>query len=95
MKAGDTVHDAITGEDWILAYYDPARDEAAWCGWPEGYVAEASKRLTVTKPCDEAEEIVMLRRWAAMRSDERGRTDWRTVIARRQLVERAIEAWVL
>lgn len=90
MKAGDTVHDAITGEEWTLAYYDAERDEAAWCGWPEGYAPEASKRLTVTEACSDGESIAMLRTWAERGPDERGRTDWRTVVARRQLAERGL-----
>lgn len=35
-------------------------------------------------------ELDMLRSWAAYGPDERGRTDWRTVIARRQLAERGV-----
>lgn len=85
MKAGDVVRDARTGETWVLAYYDAARDEAAWCGWPEGYVDEAAARLTVTEPCSITESVAMLQSWAGHGGDDRGRIDWRTLTARRQL----------
>lgn len=84
MKAGDTVHDAVTGEDWVLAYYDQERDEAAWCGWPEGYIKDASARLTVVEPCPEEESLDMLQRWASKNG-----SDHRISAARRLLNARA------
>jgi hypothetical protein len=89
MKAGDAVHDRITGEEWTLAYYDAARDEAAWFGWPEGYVEHASQRLTVIEPCSISDHVAVLQLWAERGADERGRIDWRTLTARRQLAELA------
>jgi len=82
MKAGDTVTDAISGETWMLAYYDLERDEASWCGWPEGWIERASVRLTVVKECTPSEEYETLLTWARMvGSDVRSR-------AARRLLER-------
>ncbi len=64
MKAGDTVHDSISGDDLVLAWYDPQRDEASWLGWPEGIVPKASTRLTVTESCSEADSLTLLRELA-------------------------------
>lgn len=87
MKAGDTVTDAITGETWVLAYYDDERDEAAWSGWPEGYVERARERLTVVEECTPAEEYGVLLVWARMVG-----SDVRTRAARRLLERMAAAA---
>jgi len=87
MKTGDTVRDSITGETWTLAYYDAERDEAAWCGWPEGMVQRASERLTLVEACTPAEELKLLREIAAIaESDHRQRR------AQRILRERGLES---
>lgn len=81
MKAGDTVRDSITGETWVLAFYDEERDEAGWCGWPEGCAANASGRLTVVESCSEEASDRMLREWAGRGGDVRA-------IAARQILGR-------
>ena len=46
-RCGDTVQHHPTGEEWLVAYADPARDEIAWCGWPPGVakLSDAEKIL--------------------------------------------------
>lgn len=51
-RCGDTVHHRPSGEDWLVAYADPARDELAWCGWPPG-VAKLSDCDLVERCTDE------------------------------------------
>jgi hypothetical protein len=36
FRTGDTVHHGPTGEEWIVAYADPATGYMSWFGWPNG-----------------------------------------------------------
>jgi len=36
IRCGDTVMHWPTGEEWVVAWADPATGHLAWCGWPNG-----------------------------------------------------------
>ena len=57
-RCGDTVHHRPSGEDWLVAYADPARDEIAWCGWPPG-VAKLSD-CTLVRRCSAEEHAALV-----------------------------------
>ena len=57
-RCGDTVHHRPSGEDWLVAYADPARDELAWCGWPPG-VAKLSD-CTLVRRCSDEEHAALV-----------------------------------
>lgn len=52
-RAGDYVHHQPSGEDWVVAYADPERDELSWCGWPAGWANLSDCGLTDV--CDDEE----------------------------------------
>ena len=57
-RCGDTVQHHPTGEEWLVAYADPARDELAWCGWPPG-VAKLSD-CTLVRRCSDEEHAALV-----------------------------------
>lgn len=56
-RAGDVVHHKPSGEDWIVAYADMARDELSWCGWPGG-TAKLSDCVLTDIASEESHEAV-------------------------------------
>ena len=52
-RCGDTVRHRPSGEEWLVAYADPAHDALAWAGWPDGR-ARLSDCEIVARCSDEA-----------------------------------------
>lgn len=67
LRAGDAVFDKVSGETWVLAFYDRDRDEAAPCGWPECYVQNASERLFLRRAATDEQYIDTLVKWTEVR----------------------------
>lgn len=82
FRAGDHVHHAPSGEDWVLAC-DQEGDEVAPAGWPESYALDDD--CTLIRAASDDERMDMLRR-VAKHPDNGRRASW----ARRQLA--ALEA---
>ncbi|GJE29779.1 hypothetical protein [Methylobacterium organophilum] len=59
FRAGDHVLHAPTGETWVVAWADPATNDLAWCGWPDG-IGRLSE-CTLVKAASDAEHQQMLR----------------------------------
>lgn len=57
-RCGDTVLHKPSGEKWLVAYADPARDELSWSGWPEGYAKLSDCELIRQCSDDEHEKAV-------------------------------------
>jgi hypothetical protein len=81
FRAGDVVKHMPSGETWTLAYGE-GRDVSAM-GWPES-IARAADCELVEAASDE-EHVKALCEVASIGPDERGRTDHRASVARRQL----------
>ena len=77
FRAGDHVHHAPSGEDWVLAC-DQNRDDVQPAGWPET-LARASD-CALIRAASEAERMDMLTKVAAIRFP-----DYRGSVARDQL----------
>ena len=82
FRAGDTVHHAPSGEDWLLAT-DEENGKVQACGWPES-IAEA-KDCQLLEPASDSERLDMLKTWAAEGKGYEHERDSRTRAARRQL----------
>jgi hypothetical protein len=59
VRAGDHVLHGPTGETWLVAWADPATDDLAWLGWPDG-IARLSD-CTRTKAASDEEHQQTLR----------------------------------
>lgn len=59
VRAGDHVLHSPSGETWVVAWADPATDDLAWCGWPDG-MARLSD-CTLVKAATDAEHHQKLR----------------------------------
>ncbi len=60
-RCGDYVHHERSGEDWVVAYADPARDEISWAGWPDGCAKLSG--CVLTDVCDDDEHVRAVREW--------------------------------
>lgn len=86
LRAGDAVIDKETGETWVLAFFDHERDEAAWCGWPEGYIQNARARLSLKRAGTDEQYVQTLAEWTARRAaGGDGATDIRSRMGHAQL----------
>lgn len=82
FRAGDEVHHAPSGEDWLLAG-DEENGKVQPCGWPES-IAEAKDCSLIEAATDE-ERLAMLNEWAKKGKGYEHERDSRTRTARRQL----------
>lgn len=82
FRAGDAVHHAPSGEDWLLAT-DEENGKVQACGWPES-MAEA-KDCQLLEPASDSKRLDMLKTWAAESKGYEHERDSRTRAARRQL----------
>lgn len=60
-RCGDTVLHKPSGETWTVAYTDAARDELAWCGWPEGWAKLSD--CEITNRCTDEEHMRLVSEW--------------------------------
>ena len=83
MRAGDTVFHRPTGETWVVAHIDEARNELAWVGWPPGY-GRLSDCVLKTE-CSDEQHVEQLTRLASIDHDRAGGADFRKGYAARAL----------
>jgi hypothetical protein len=69
IRCGDRVLHRPTGEEWVVAWADPATGDLAWCGWPSG-MARIGDCVVVNR-AGEDEHRDWVHRVAALR-DSRG-----------------------
>lgn len=68
-RCGDHVLHRPSGETWVVAYADPATDDLAWAGWPNG-LARLSD-CEIVHRCTDAEHRLQVEAWAGTPDDSR------------------------
>lgn len=60
-RCGDHVIHVPSGERWVVAFADPAKDEIAWAGWPDGRAKLSD--CTVVKKVSDGEHNEAVNDW--------------------------------
>ena len=81
IKPGDHVLHKPSGETWVVAYADPARNEIAWCGWPEG--AAKISDCELVRVATSRESDLVISQWTKGVRTDSGQLDSRSLAVRR------------
>lgn len=60
-RCGDVVYHRPSGERWLVAWADPATDDLAWTGWPDG-LARLSD-CEIVRRCTDEQHASAVDRW--------------------------------